>query len=42
MVTLQLLTQGPQKMERQLEVEDYVAVVRGSQHLKEFNLENLL
>ena len=40
-MTLQLLTQDQHKMERQLEEEDYVAVVKDLQHLKEFNLENL-
>ena len=31
----------PTEDERQLEEEDSVAVVKDSQHLKEFNLENL-
>ena len=36
----QLLTQDLQKMEQQLEEEDFVVVVKDLLHLKEFNLEN--
>ena len=41
-VILQLSTLDPQRMEQQLEEEDFVYVERDLQHLKEFNLENLL